>query len=539
MPRLGAWREDRDKLTAAGVRLPEVDDGQLDEIKRAGTEQPRWIHVGGGNLYRAFHAQIAQDLIDAGELDCGVAVMETHSPFTVDQVYTPYDCNILQVVLGADGTLKERVLACTSTSLFCNPARPDDLQRAQRYFVNPDLQLVTFTITEKGYNLTGPDGSLAPDVEADIAAGPSGASSTMGIVTALLYARYVAGAVPIAMVSTDNFSRNGERFRSAVVSMAQSWREAGWVDRGFVSYVSDESLVSFPWTMIDRITPNPSPETARALADEGWSDLGLIHNGPVSFAGFANTEEAHYLVMEDSFPNGRPPFERAGVIMCDRQTAERADTMKVTACLNPLHTALAVFGCLLGYDRIWREMGDPVLARLVRRLGYDEDLPVVEDPGVIDPKAFIDELVELRLPNPGLPDTPQRIAQDTSQKIPVRYGHTLKAYLSAGKDVTGLVCIPLVFAGWLRYLMGVDDALKRFEPAPDPMLTVLQGHLGGLALGERDAERIHEAVAPILSDASIFGVDLYSCGLGGKVEGLFSMMLAGPGAVRSTLQAYV
>ena len=537
MATLKNWESERAELEARGVRLPAFD---VRAIKAAGAEQPRWIHFGGGNLYRAFHAEVAQDVADAGGLDRGVVVAETFSPFTVDEVYGPYDNDILQVIMNADGTLGERVLAVTAAAYFANPKRPEDYARVRGYFESPELQLATFTITEKGYGLRDAAGKLLPFVAAELEAGPGAATSSMGIVCALLLARFEAGATPVAMVSTDNFSQNGARFRSAILTIAEGWLEHGHVTQAFVDWVSNEAQVSFPWSMIDRITPNPSPETEEALAAEGWEDLALIEApGGAHFAGFANTEAAHYLVIEDSFPNGRPKLELGGVIMCDRETAERADTMKVTACLNPLHTCLAVYGCLLGYTRIWQEMEDEVLVALIKHLGYDEDLPVVVDPKVIDPEAFIEELLTRRLPNKALPDAPQRIATDTSQKVAIRYGHTLGAYLAAGKDVSGLTYIPLVIAGWLRYLLGVDDKGEAFTCSPDPLLDELQGHLAGIALGCTDATAVHAAVAPILSNKEIFTLDLYEVGLGEKVEGMLLEQLAGPGAVRSTIEKYL
>lgn len=536
MATLKNWQESREELEGKGVRLPQCD---VDALCKAGADQPVWMHFGGGNLYRAFHAQIAQDLADKGLLTRGVVVAETFRPFTIDEVYAPYDNNILQVVMNADGTLDERVLAVTAGAIFANADRPTDYALARRYFESPDLQLVTFTITEKGYGLTDASGKLLPYVAAEIEAGPAHAASSMGIVCALLVDRFEAGAAPIAMVSTDNFSQNGRRFQEAILTIARGWLEHGHVTQGFVDYVSDESRVSFPWSMIDRITPNPSPETEAALREQGWEDLDLIKTSGPTFAGFANTEAAHYLVIEDSFPNGRPALEEGGVIMCDRETAERADTMKVTACLNPLHTCLAVYGCLLGYTRIWQEMENPDLVALIRRLGYDEDLPVVVDPKVIDPKTFIDELLAERLPNKSLPDAPQRIAADTSQKVPIRYGHTLNAYLEAGRDVSGLVAIPLAIAGWLRYLLAVDDKGEAFEPSPDPLLADLRAQLAGISLGETDSAKIHEAVSPILSNAEIFSLDLYEAGLGEKIEGMFAELNAGPGAVAATVGKYV
>ncbi len=533
---LKQWQNQTEELEAAGIELPTYD---VDAVKAAGKEQPVWIHFGGGNLYRAFHAQIAEALANAGELDRGVIVVETFRPFTVDEVYAPYNSDILQVIMNADGTLDERIIGATAGAAFCNPQRPEQYEQVKSYFRSPVLQFTTFTITEKGYALTTASGELMGYVAKEIADGPEGAASTMGIVCALLLERFNAGAAPIAMVSTDNFSQNGRRFREAVLTIARGWQEAGHVSQEFVDYVADESRVSFPWSMIDRITPNPSPETETALKEQGFEDLPLIPNGPVYFAGFSNTEAAHYLVIEDSFPNGRPALDKGGVILCDRDTAEKADTMKVTACLNPLHTCLAVYGCLLGYTRIWQEMESPSLSALVKHLGYDEDLPVVVDPKVIDPNKFIDELTTMRLPNKSLPDAPQRIAQDTSQKMPIRFGHTLNAYLAAGEDVSGLTYIPLTIAGWLRYLLAVDDEGNAFECSPDPMLDELQAALSGIELGCTDADAVHAAVQPILSNKEIFDLDLYEAGLGEKIEGLLLEELAGPGAVAATIEKYV
>ena len=532
------WQTQREELEAKGIELPQYD---VDSLKEKGRTQPVWMHFGGGNLYRAFHAEVAEHLANANKLDRGVVVVETFSPFTVENVYKPYNCDSLEVVMNADGTLTERILGVTADAVFANPSNPAGFNQVRAYFKSPELQMTTFTITEKGYGLRDTAGNLLPSVAKEIEEGPEHAASTMGIVAALLLARFNAGAAPIAMVSTDNFSRNGERFRAAILTVVEGWAKAGHVSQDFVAYVSDEARVSFPWSMIDRITPNPSPETEEALKAQGFTDLPIekSENGP-AFAGFANTEAAHYLVIEDSFPNGRPALEDGGVIMTDRDTAEKADTMKVTACLNPLHTCLAVYGCLLGYTRIWQEMENEDLVALIKHLGYDEDLPVVVDPKVIDPKAFIEELLTERLPNKSLPDAPQRIASDTSQKVPVRYGHTLNAYAAdPAKDPSTLTYIPLVIAGWLRYLLGVDDKGAEFTCSPDPLLADLQARLADVKLGETDAARVHAAVEPILSNTEIFDCNLYELGLGEKIEGMFLELLAGEGAVAATIKKYI
>jgi fructuronate reductase len=183
-------------------------------------------------------------------------------------------------------------------------------------------------------------------------------------------------------------------------------------------------------------------------------------------------------------------------------------------------------------------MSDSLLRKLVEKVGYDEGLPVVVNPGVIDPKAFIKEVIEVRFPNPYIPDTPQRIATDTSQKIPVRFGQTIRAYIDRPDLNPGnLKYIPLVIAGWLRYLMGVADSGNEMAMSSDPMLDTLKAYLADIKLG--DSKPIGDKLNPILSNSQLFSINLYDADLGKKVEDYFHEMIAGKGAVRATLQKYL
>ncbi len=128
---------------------------------------------------------------------------------------------------------------------------------------------------------------------------------------------------------------------------------------------------------------------------------------------------------------------------------------------------------------------------------------------------------------------PQRIGMDTSQKIPVRFGETLKAYQKKGQDLSRLIYIPFVFAGWLRYLTGIDDRGERFEIPSDPLLPELTGIMGGYALGSVPQETDLEI---LLRRTDLFGVDLVEAGLSGKVITALGQMLEGPGAVRRALE---
>jgi fructuronate reductase len=192
----------------------------------------------------------------------------------------------------------------------------------------------------------------------------------------------------------------------------------------------------------------------------------------------------------------------------------------------------------LGHNSIAEEMEDKEIRALVELIGYQEGLPVVVDPGVLDPKKFIDEVVNERLVNPYIPDTPQRIAKDTSQKVAIRFGETIKSYRDAENlEPTDLVVVPLAIAGWLRYLLAVDDQGKEMPLSSDPMLDELTGQLEEIEFGSPNS--VGDKLKSILSNEKLMGSDLYQLGLGEKIEGYFKEMIAKKGAVRATLNKYL
>ena len=529
-------QENREAFLQAGIALPSYDINKVHSLTK---EAPVWIHFGAGNIFRGYIAGLQDTLLNMGAETKGILAAETFDYDIIDQIYRPYDSLTMMVTLMPDGSTKNRIQAGIAEGIKADTSNPEEYGKLVRAFRGPGLQMISFTVTEKGYALKGIDGEYMPVVKADMAEGPSSARHAMSIVAALLYERYKAGEYPLAVVSMDNCSHNGEKLQASVMTIAKAWKEAGFVPDGFVSYLEDESKVSFPWSMIDKITPRPAKSVEEHLTALGMEGMAPVITSRKTFiAPFVNAEEPQYLVIEDKFPAGRPALEKAGVYLTDRDTVNRVERMKVTTCLNPLHTALAVYGCLLGYNLIADEMNDGDLTALVRKIGYEEGMPVVTDPGIISPKGFIDEVIGKRLPNPFMPDTPQRIATDTSQKITVRFGETLKSYLADEKlDASSLVCIPLALAGWLRYLLGRDDELKEMDLSPDPMLPELQAMLAGVEAGNPSSYT--GQLKDFLSNRNVFGVDLYEAGLAGKVEEMFVEMLAGPGAVRATLEKYL
>ncbi len=521
-----AWKK-------AGYHVPDYD---RDAMAEATKQNPAWIHFGAGNIFRAFQANLMQQLMETGKSQTGLIVAEGFDYEIIEKMYRPHDDYSILVTLKSSGEVEKTVIGSIVESLILDSENDGEFSRLQEIFAAPSLQMASFTITEKGYSLVDGRGDMLPAVKRDLKDGPQRPESYLGKVCALVYTRYLHGKLPLALVSMDNCSHNGDKLKAAVLAFAEEWTKSGKAEQGFLDYVNDPACLSFPWSMIDKITPRPDPKVEAILgADhiEGLEQAVTSKNTWV--APFVNAEECQYLVIEDAFPNGRPALEETGVIFTERATVDKVEKMKVCTCLNPLHTTLAVFGCLLGYELISEEMKNPALKALVERIGYQEGLPVVVNPGILDPKQFIDEVLGLRIPNPFMPDTPQRIATDTSQKLSIRFGETIKAYEAADSlSVDDLEGIPLVFAGWLRYLMGVDDQGNAFAPSPDPLLDTLTPMLADVKLGgDCDAKAV---LTPILKRSDIFGVDVSASVLGNKVIALFTEMIQGPGAVAALLE---
>lgn len=519
-----------------GISLFAFDDEKMmAKTKR----NPSWIHFGTGNIFRSFIAPLQQDLLEKGLAETGIIAVAPYNGEMINKIYRPHDNLVLLVTMHADNRMEKKVIGSISESLTCSPDYKVDWLRLQEIMRQPSLQVISFTITEKGYKIKDLDDVYIKDVAEDIKQGIEAPQSFIGKITALAYQRYLAGAYPVAFLSLDNCSHNGEKLQASVVDLAQQWVDNGFAKTDFISYLNNREQVAFPCSMIDKITPRPAKIVQTVLRVMGLQNMNFVRSSRNSYyAPFVNAEKTEYLVIEDDFPNGRMPLEKAGAIFTTREIVDKVERMKVCTCLNPLHTALAVFGCLLGYTLIAAEMKNPLLKKLVENIGYQEGLPVVTDPGVLNPQEFLKEVLEERFPNPNIPDTPQRIASDTSQKMGIRFGETIKAYVKNPElKVKNLVYIPLVIAGWCRYLLGIDDEGETFELSPDPLIVQLRNQLQGIYLGMQDP--IGDQLRGILSNDKIFGVDLYEIGLGRKIEGYFQELIVAPGSIKKTLHKYL
>ena len=517
-----------------GIKLPSFD---IAEMKKRTAETPEWVHFGAGNIFRGFVAANHQELLEAGKANTGIIAVETFDYEIIDRIYKPHDNLTLNVCAASDGSLKKEITASIAEGLTGDAGREPDKKRLIEIFRHPSLKMVSFTITEKGYTITDSRGQILGFVEEDLKNGPTSAKHVMCILVALMYERFKAGAYPLALVSMDNCSHNGEKLQKTIFRIAEEWKKQRFVEKEFIDYLKDESKVTCPWSMIDRITPRPSADIQTNLEDVGIEEITPVITGKNTFiAPYVNSEETKYLFIEDAFPNGKIPLdETEGIWFTDRNTVNNVETMKVTTCLNPLHTAIAVTGALLNYDLVSEAVKDREIDLLIKRIGYEEGLPVVNDPGIISPRDFLDQVYFKRFRNPYIPDSPQRIATDTSMKVGIRFGETIKAYFNqSDKKTSDLKGIALALAAWFRYLLGVDDKGAAMEISPDPHLEELR-----LKLNTEDPFGKVADIRRILENSEIFGMNLMEAGLGDLIQQYFTQMCSGPGALKQTLRKYL
>ena len=444
----------------AGVAVPKYDRAQI---------TPGIVHLGIGAFHRAHMAVYVDDLL-AGNPDWAIVGASLRRPDTKEAL-EPQAGLYTIAVRDAEGT-HPRVIGSILGVLDANTQREELLA----LMASPQIRIVSLTVTEKGYchdPATGELDQRHPDIAHDLAI-PTAPKSAPGMLVEALARRKAAGIAPFAVMSCDNLPSNGATVKRIVTKFA-TLRDAAlgeWVGK-----------VAFPGTMVDRIVPSTTDadrETVAGLigADDAWPIM---------------TEPFTQWVIEDHFPDGRPPFEKVGAQMVE--DVEPFERMKLRM-LNGSHSTMAYLGYLAGYEYISDVMGDADFVKLIHGLMTEEAMPTLDMPGV-DLGAYRDQLLD-RFRNPALKHRTWQIAMDGSQKLPQRLLGTIRERLKAGQPFDRL---GLGVAAWMRYVTGIDEKGESID-VRDPLAIRM---MAIAADAGNDAEALYEGLVAL---TEVFGTDL-------------------------------
>jgi len=391
------------------------------------------VHIGVGGFHRAHQAMYLDALMTEGKaLDwgiCGLGVLP-HDRRMAEVLNTQNGLYTL-VVKHNDGTWEPRVIGSIVDFLFA----PDDPDAAIERMADPAVRIVSLTITEGGYNfnaVTGEFDAGNPDVRADLAEGAT-PRTTFGLVTEALRRRRQRRVPPFTVMSCDNIQGNGEVAHRMFIAYARL------KDNDLADWI--EAEVPFPNSMVDRITPVTTDEDRAAVAER----FGIADGWPVVCEPFTQW------VLEDRFPQGRPPYQDVGVqVVSDVVPYE---LMKLRL-LNASHQGLCYFAYLMGYRLVHDAARDPLIAEFL--LGYmaEEGAPTLEPVPGIDLDAYQHQLIE-RFSNEGVRDTVARLCAESSDRIPKWLLPVVRDRLAAGTVPVRSIAI---VASWARYAEGVDES---------------------------------------------------------------------------------
>jgi len=440
-------------------------------VKRT-KESPPWLHVGTCDTSRMLLANVGQNLLDAGHTAKGIIMYEAVDETIMPSVFTPHDNLTISATMNTDGKINKQVTASIADVFACNT------DALCKMVAKPGLQMISFSAINCN--------------SSTVCASPQEAKTAVEQITAGLLARFNAGGNPLALVALGCATA----LEGSIVKIAQAWQESGNVPPQFIDYVKS---MTYPWVMVDKTIPPASDRVANLLTADG---LANITN--VSPTLFVNAEAFEYIAIEDKFPNRRPPLEKAGVLMTNRETVRKMLLLQDYAML--LNTAASVIGVLLKIPTVAECMKDERIVKLLHQL-KDEILPVAPTLSIIDPKEYLDEFLTQRLPNPYVPINP--IDMDVFP-----FASVLRERAKRGFSADSLEGIPLYAALWLRSHMAIDDRGLPLELHTSPSPACVAA-VANLKLGEKTD------ISTILSNSDVFGLDLYSAGLGEKVDTLF------------------
>ena len=475
-------------LLADRVQVPTYDRTAL---------TPAVVHMSVGGFTRAHQLVYFDELAERGATDWGVVGVGLHSA-TMRDALAPQDNLFTVVERDADGE-RARVVGSMVDYVFA----PDDPDRVLDLLADERTRLVTMTVTGTAYRIDPHTGEFEPDDEArEDLQHPQRPCSVFGFLVEALDRRRRAGLPPFTVLSCDNMQSNGAAARSAVVGFARLRDEV------LARWIADE--VTFPSSMVDRITPSTSPEQRDDIA----ATHGVDDNWPVI------TEPFSQWFVEDAFAHGRPPLEEVGVQFVD--DIGRYELMK-TRLLNASHCALGFLGQVAGLGTTDEAVANPVFHDFLDQLMTTEVIPLLPRPAGVDLTEYEESLLR-RFANPAIGDQLGRLTRRGSSKVANYLLPSLQSALAEGRPHELLT---LAVAGWVRYLQGTDEAG------------------GPIDIQDAQRERLQELVRqggdtdprPLLSERSVFGGLVDDETFVGELTAVLQQLHAD--GVRSTLAAHL
>ncbi len=451
------------KLLSAKAILPQYDRSKL---------VSRIVHLGFGAFHRAHQAVYADILANEHGSDWGYCEVNLIGGEQQIADLKQQD-NLYSVAEMSADAWHCRVVGVVKDAIH---AQVDGLEAVFTAMTQPEVAIVSLTVTEKGYCHTPATGTILLDhpLIAHDLANPQQPKSAPGVIVEALARRKAAGLPAFSVMSCDNMPENGHVTRNVITAYAQAINPelAAWI----------ETHVTFPSTMVDRIVPAATAETLEQVAKAtGVAD-------PVAIA----CEPFRQWVIEDNFVAGRPEWEKAGAELV--KDVLPYEEMKLRM-LNGSHSFLAYLGYLAGYQHISECMLDENYRRTAHALMLQEQAPTLKVQGV-DLAKYADSLIA-RYTNPALRHRTWQIAMDGSQKLPQRWLDSIRWHLANGSKFDLLA---LGVAGWMRYVGGVDEQGNTIEVS-DPLLSAIQQAVSASQEGET-------RVKALLGLKTIFGEDL-------------------------------
>jgi mannitol 2-dehydrogenase len=460
--------------TALLPSVPDLTDGRTSAPSYDRSRvAPGIVHIGVGGFHRAHQAMYLDRLMNRGKaLDWGIVGLGVMpSDVRMRDALSGQDHLYTLTTKAPDGTEEARIVGSIIDYIFA----PDDPAAAVALLSDPRIRIVSLTVTEGGYNIDHVSGDFVDDAEhiahdrAALRAGEHHSLRTFfGLVTAALIGRRRAGTTPFTIMSCDNIQGNGDVARATFLAFATS------VDTGLGAWVADN--VTFPNSMVDRITPETTDNDRADVAVGGYRD-----SWPVVAEDFTQW------VLEDDFAAGRPPYEEAGVQLVDDVVPYELMKLRL---LNASHQALCYFGYLAGHRMVHDVMADERFGDFLLAYMTEEATPTLHPLPGVDLDDYRRTLIH-RFGNAAVKDTVARLCAESSDRIPKWLLPVVRENLAAGRPVR---LSAAVVASWARYAEGVDE-----DGGP---ITVVDRMADRVTA---NAARNHEDILAFLRDREIFG----------------------------------